>query len=458
MHARFAVGMLIAAVALAGGVTLSCGDDDAPSAPPPSQLAPTETLLDSKFCSGCHPDQYEEWSGSMHAYATDDPVFRALNAKMQSEVPPEKKTFCLSCHAPMAVRLGKSTDPAALDATPELKGVTCFFCHAAKSSHGVNNNPLDLADPPVMGAAIRDPVDPAVHLAEYRMFLDGKSDIQAGMCGPCHDIEALAGAHVERTFQEWRTSRFGGGERTKTSCASCHMPERQGLASVRANSPVRAIHDHAMPGVDLALSAFTGKDVQRQKAQTFLDDAIDARLCVTPNGAGSTVDVTLFNRRVGHGFPSGANQDRRSWIDLTAFAGTDVVLRTGDIPDDRAVATVQDPSLFLLRDHDLDAQGNEVELFWRTASFTSKQLPAATTDNPANPAYDNGVHATYALDRAPDRITMVLRIRPIDFDFLDAAEALGLARSALDPVPTFALAKTRLEWTAADGKPCVGVD
>src|SRR6185369_1090194 len=122
--------------------------------------ATVEELHDSKFCGGCHRDQYEEWSGSMHAYAADDPLFRALNKRMQREVGPDQQTFCLTCHAPMAVRLGKATDLASLDATPELKGVTCFFCHATTSITGRNNNPLVLGDPPVMGAAIHDPVDP----------------------------------------------------------------------------------------------------------------------------------------------------------------------------------------------------------------------------------------------------------------------------------------------------------
>ena len=32
-------------------------------------------LRDPEVCAGCHPAHYEEWSGSMHAYAADDPLF-----------------------------------------------------------------------------------------------------------------------------------------------------------------------------------------------------------------------------------------------------------------------------------------------------------------------------------------------------------------------------------------------
>ena len=40
-----------------------------------------------------------------------------------------------------------------------------------------------------------------------------------------------------------------------------------------------------------------------------LDSAIEAKLCVTASGTGADVEVTLSNTKVGHGFPSGSNQD-----------------------------------------------------------------------------------------------------------------------------------------------------
>ena len=40
-----------------------------------------EELLDPKTCAGCHPQHYREWASSMHAYASDDPVFIAMNRR-----------------------------------------------------------------------------------------------------------------------------------------------------------------------------------------------------------------------------------------------------------------------------------------------------------------------------------------------------------------------------------------
>ena len=36
---------------------------------------PTLSVVDFRsatFCATCHPDHYDEWSTSMHAYATED--------------------------------------------------------------------------------------------------------------------------------------------------------------------------------------------------------------------------------------------------------------------------------------------------------------------------------------------------------------------------------------------------
>src|SRR5262245_36528104 len=69
-----------------------------------------EELVDSRTCMECHEDHYREWSGSMHAYASDDPVFLAMNARGQRETDGELGDFCVQCHAPMALREGATTD------------------------------------------------------------------------------------------------------------------------------------------------------------------------------------------------------------------------------------------------------------------------------------------------------------------------------------------------------------
>src|ERR1043165_7437703 len=89
-----------------------------------------EELQNPETCKDCHQKHYDQWSGSMHAYASEDPVFVAMNKRGQRETNNELGDFCIKCHAPMAVNLGVATgtnfDPAAL--TPATKGITCYFC------------------------------------------------------------------------------------------------------------------------------------------------------------------------------------------------------------------------------------------------------------------------------------------------------------------------------------------
>ena len=90
----------------------------------------------------------------MHAHAADDPVFLAMNARGQADTGGELGDFCVTCHAPMAVRLGLTEDGLNLDDVPQYaKGVTCFFCHSVDSVEGDHNAQLRIADDTTMRAA-----------------------------------------------------------------------------------------------------------------------------------------------------------------------------------------------------------------------------------------------------------------------------------------------------------------
>ena len=86
-----------------GSVGLSCGDDA------PAYRSRAE-LLDPATCAACHAKHYDEWSASMHAYASRDPVFLAMNRRGQEETSGALGSFCVNCHAPMAVREGATVD------------------------------------------------------------------------------------------------------------------------------------------------------------------------------------------------------------------------------------------------------------------------------------------------------------------------------------------------------------
>ena len=91
------------------------------------------------------------------------------------------------------------------------------------------------------------------------------------MCGSCHDIQNLQGAHVERTYQEWQGTLFAT------------LPNGQGCAGrlphgdvrrrrVDGLDKVRRLHAHDFPAVDLAVTPFPEMETQRTRAQQLLDD------------------------------------------------------------------------------------------------------------------------------------------------------------------------------------------
>src|SRR5689334_3928162 len=83
-----------------------------------------EQLRDPQTCKDCHQDQFADWAGSMHAYSSKDPVFIAMNKRGQRETNGALGTFCVKCHAPLAVATGATTDGLNLDQLPDsMKGV-----------------------------------------------------------------------------------------------------------------------------------------------------------------------------------------------------------------------------------------------------------------------------------------------------------------------------------------------
>ena len=424
----------------------------------PEKAGPTlkgEDLLDPNKCLPCHAQQVKEWSGSMHAYAGEDPVFLAMNKRMQRETNGAAGDFCVKCHAPMAVRLGKTKDGLNLaELAPSMRGVTCYFCHAVASVEGAHDNALTLADDGTMRASIAEPAKGMPHAGAYSKLHDRETPDSAMLCGGCHDVVTMHGAHVERTFLEWQQSLYA--KPGQLACGKCHMDGQDGLAADVLGVGIRRIHDHSMPGVDIALTPFAESDTQRGRVQGALDNALIAKLCIKPGPRGISVDVTLDNAFVGHNFPSGANQDRRAWVELVAYSGGAVVFSSGVVPDKKSVVSVTDPNLWLLRDKIFGQDGAEVHMFWNAARFESQQLPSAVTNDRMDPAFYHSVTRTYDLTGMPDRITMRMRMRPLDFDVLDDLVASGdLDPALLDRIPTFNLASTVKEWKTADGFKCI---
>lgn len=416
-----------------------------------------EALMDPAACQACHPEQYREWSGSMHAYASDDPIFIALNAFAQRETGGEIGSFCVGCHAPMALHVGETTDGLNIEDVPRrYRGVTCYFCHQIAEIVDDHNAAFVLADDGMFRGGIAKTLATEAHLSGTATIHDGRHADSSAICGSCHDVRLPSGLRLENTFAEWRESVFGTGNRP-VSCAGCHMPGRKGkIADVEGAPEDRRVHDHSMPGVDVALSRWPETVSQLAGITRDLQTAISAKLCVQPGANGPEIVVILDNVLIGHSFPSGVTHSRRAWVELEAFNGEAPILSSGVVAKDEAIAELDDDNLWLMRSQIYDENGKEVHFSWRAKSMESNLLPAGVTSDPTDPRYPHAVEKSYPLTVLPTKVRMKVKMRPVGLEmFEEIIEAGDLDPEIMKRVPTFTLSGTVLEWTEADGLGCI---
>jgi hypothetical protein len=429
-----------------------------------------EQLRDPETCKGCHPIHYREWSSSMHAYAARDPVFVAMNKRGQRETRGELGDFCIKCHAPMAALDKRSKDGLDLERLPDKeRGVSCYFCHNVTAIDGDHNAMLHLANDTTMRGPIRNPLQPVVHQAEFSEMFEDTNPKSTAMCGGCHDIVTPSGVHLERTFEEYRSGIFSksatGAPPAFDSCVGCHMPPQQAFAAVApAGVGIRTVHEHLWPGIDVPLTAFPNRDALRSAVEDCQLAASVSffKLEVTPPDLFSFQIET----NAGHNQPSGSAQDRRMWLEFSAYDESGELLdqvssgniADGEIEDKPPSDPKRDPHLLMFRDRIYDAQGKPVHMFWEAAmskahpdGYESNVLPVSTT------TYIEGKHAVlkpyraFGPDGLPARVTARLRMRPIGVDVLqDLVHSGDLDPAIAAQMPTLTFG-AQIEWTKENG-------
>jgi hypothetical protein len=453
-----------AAIGLAG-----CGGGDGPA-------RPIVELEDPQTCNECHPRHYTQWSASMHAYASDDPVFVAMNQRGQRETGGALGTFCVKCHAPMAVELGLTTgadfDPAKLPAN--ARGVTCYFCHNVESVQDTHNNGLALAHDQTMRGGLPGPVSSPAHHSAYDRLMDSTVN-KSEMCGSCHDVVTPREVVLERTYEEWQTTFFSQPDaQHHLSCGACHMPSSDGVIAeapgLSVNSHNGGFHEHLWPAIDQALTPLPGADVLAAGIQRDLDPAVAiigpavfatnlqyGGICVDPPGV---LSVRMDSIGTAHDWPTGAAQDRRAWLEVVAFdAMNNVVFHTGTLadgtplPDGMDPEQLADPNLFGLWDRAVKDDGSPAHMFWdiaRIDSQASQLLRPPVTLDKNSPQFDHSSTAMFRVEgvlTSIDHITARIRIRPLSYALLaDLVGSGDLATGAVTRLPTLDILGTQHTW------------
>jgi hypothetical protein len=441
-------------------------------------------LEDPNTCKTCHPKHFDAWSGSMHAYASEDPVFVAMNARGQREA--QLGTFCINCHAPMAVKLGLSDgtnyDPSTLP--PIAKGITCYFCHNVDKVTDDHNNGLVLAMDQTMRGGASKPADTPAHDSLNDKNLMASETNASTMCGSCHDIitPAPASVHIERSFEEWTPTIFNQPGINGLTCSGCHMTGSTGVIAegpgLNVGSRDYGFHDHTFPAIDQAISDFPGTDAQAAGIATILDPALTiigprpvaggtppGGICLPPD---NILTVRMDTIGLGHNYPSGASQDRRVWLEVIAYdAGNNIVFSSGNVGDtqDPEDLTDSDSADYLgctdpanrkctgFWDRMTKMDGSRADFFWEVTNETSFFLKPPITLDQNSPMFDHSTTASWNVQTVAgtiDHITARIRTRPFPYATLDSLVASGdLDAKYAQSIKTLETAGATRTWTKA---------
>ncbi len=315
--------LVLATVIMIGLV--GCKDQGA-EPPAKAQRFELSAFASAQICSTCHPQYYEEWAGSMHRYATNDPIWMLAINTLQQSTGGRLGDWCWQCHSPIAFLTGNARSTFRIEDLPAIvrEGVNCDVCHTLRPPHTTTNQRIQYNITPgnTKYGSIADPAPAGYHASAY-----DPSFSRSEKCRECHDL-IVNNLPVEITFTEWQNSAWGA---MSVECQNCHMRTYTGRAAV--GGPIRTnLHRHDFVGVDVAITDFPNTSAQRAMVDSLLKNSACMTLTAPSTARRSDsieVRVTVCNDRTGHNLPSSVFFNRQMWVELTVSRDQDTAYRSG---------------------------------------------------------------------------------------------------------------------------------
>ena len=259
---------------------------------------PSKFFMESQACQRCHPDIYEQWSGSAHRFSSfNNQWYRKSIEYMQDVVGVRPSKWCAGCHDPALLFSGMFDIPVheLIDKPEAHAGLGCVMCHsvaAVKSTMGQGDYTLEYPALVELAASSNKVVQALHDFLVYlnpephrRTFLKPFVRTQtAAFCSTCHKVHLDTHVNNYRwirgfnDYDNWQASGVSGfGARSfyypqkSQRCVDCHMPV---LDSHDAGNVNGKIHSHRFPGANTALPAVNNDPKQMDAVAKFLQNNI----------------------------------------------------------------------------------------------------------------------------------------------------------------------------------------
>ena len=324
-------------------------------------------FTEPEVCQGCHPQQYDEWNGSVHALAFQDPVYQGELNKGFKAVGHEITRQCEGCHSPAGMVTGEIKGPGYKGlGRMALAGVSCDICHSISGvthwqtpSREPENGSFILSP----GADTKDGPKlikrgPAKTSADcgggFHECTESPLHTQADLCAGCHQVYHYESHFpLESTYLEWKHGPYAQKD---IHCQDCHMVETETFLKTADSfrKPERSEYRHYFSGANYLLYYLAGAAAKKsgdrdlaaslekkyQMAVAKLKAAADLEVRpVYRKGVLSEVKVRVKNIRAGHNLPTSLTNVREMWLEVTAKdAAGNVVLTGGGLDKDGSVA------------------------------------------------------------------------------------------------------------------------
>ncbi len=305
-------------------------------------------------CAGCHPQQFEEWNGSVHALAFQDPIYQGELNEGFKTVGHEVTRQCEGCHSPAGMVTGEVKKPGLKGLGPvALAGVSCDICHSISGvthlktpTHEPENGSFILTP----GVDSRDgyqlikraPAKPSEDCGGgFHVCAESSLHLRSELCAGCHQVYHYESHFpLEATYLEWKHGPYA---QKGIQCQDCHMVDTATFIRTADTfkRPDRSEYRHFFSGANYLLYFLAGQAAKKagnkelasslekkyQMAVEKLKAAADLELFpVYRGGTLAEIKVRVKNVRAGHNLPTSLTNVRQLWLEVTAKEASGAVL------------------------------------------------------------------------------------------------------------------------------------